>query len=74
MAKHTPGARLHRARKRLGLTEAALAEKVGTTQTTIHRLEKDAGRAPRAALALAIERETGIPAVSWFAARLAQSQ
>jgi len=52
------GQRVAVARRRVGLSQPALAEKVGTTRATIARIE--AGKtSPSVALALAISRELG---------------
>ena len=55
-----------------GLSQAELAEKVGTDQSVISRLETGArGAVPELEIAYAIERVTGgaVPASSWVTRR-----
>lgn len=50
--------------KRSGVSHAAFAARIGRTRSMVSHLV--AGRTgPSLALALAIERQTGIPAASW---------
>jgi len=52
------GHKVAQARKRAGLTQPQLAEKVGVGRATIARIEAG-GTSPSVALALAISRELG---------------
>ncbi len=59
------GNRVAQARKRTGLTQPQLAEKVGVGRATVARIE--AGRqSPSVALALKIAREVGEPVETLF--------
>jgi len=59
------GHRVAQGRRRAGLTQPALAEKVGVSRPTIARIE--AGKtSPSVALALAIARELGEPVETLF--------
>lgn len=65
--RHTPqrGRPVAEARKRCGLTQAALAQLVGVRRITIIRLE-GGETTPSVALALAIGRELGEPVEALF--------
>lgn len=58
------GHRVAQARKRAGLTQQQLAEKVGVGRVSIARIE--GGTPPSVTLALAIARELGAPVETLF--------
>jgi putative transcriptional regulator len=60
------GHRVAQARKRAGLTQPELAEKVGVSRPTIARIETS-GHAPSVTIALALSRELGESVESLFA-------
>jgi DNA-binding XRE family transcriptional regulator len=59
------GHRVAQARRRAGLTQPQLAEKVGVSRPTIARIEAG-GTSPSVALALKIARELGEPVEMLF--------
>jgi DNA-binding XRE family transcriptional regulator len=59
------GHRVAQARKRAGLTQPQLAEKVGVSRPTIARIEAG-GHTPGVTVALAIGRELGEPVEALF--------
>ncbi len=59
------GHRVALARKRAGLTQPQLAEKVGVSRPTIARIETG-GHAPSVTIALAIARALGEPVETLF--------
>jgi putative transcriptional regulator len=59
------GHRVAQARRRAGLTQPQLAEKVGVSRPTIARIETS-GHAPSVTIALAIARELGESVESLF--------
>lgn len=59
------GHRVAQARKRAGLTQPQLADKVGVSRPTIARIEGGA-HSPSVALALSIARELGEPVETLF--------
>jgi putative transcriptional regulator len=59
------GHRVAQARKRAGLTQPQLAEKVGVSRPTIARIEAG-GHAPSVTIALAIARVLGEPVEALF--------
>jgi putative transcriptional regulator len=59
------GHRVAQARKRAGLTQPQLAEKVGVSRPTIARIEAG-GHSPSVQVALAIARELGEPVETLF--------
>ncbi|HTA32989.1 MAG TPA: helix-turn-helix transcriptional regulator [Solirubrobacteraceae bacterium] len=59
------GHRVAVARRRAGLTQPQLAEKVGASRPTIARIETG-GHAPSVKIALAIARELGEPVETLF--------
>ena len=59
------GHRVAQARKRAGLTQPQLAEKIGVSRATIARIEGGT-HSPSVALALAIARELGDPVETLF--------
>jgi putative transcriptional regulator len=59
------GHRVAQARRRAGLTQPRLAEKVGVSRPTIARIEAG-GHAPSVTVALALARELGEPVEALF--------
>jgi putative transcriptional regulator len=59
------GHRVAQARRRAGLTQPQLAEKVGVSRPTIARIETS-GHAPSVTIALALSRELGESVESLF--------